>query len=71
MTEILIHVPSENVLDNIIPLLHDLNINFSASSTKITDHVDMIGNTKSKYSLSSEFCISNFSHKVKYFEEGD
>ena len=71
MTEILIHVPSENVLDNIIPLLNDLKINFTASATRITDLYETNGNSKSKYGLSSEFCISNFSHKIKYFEEGD
>ncbi len=71
MTEILIHVPSDKELDNIIPFLHDLNINFSASSSTLSSPSDNNGNSKSKHSLCSEFCISNFSHQIKYFEEGD
>ena len=71
MTEILIHVPSDNVLDNIIPFLHDLNINFSASSTKFSNPSENNESSKHIQSLCSEFCISNFSNQIKYFEEGD
>jgi len=72
MTEILIQVPSETVLEKIIPLLNNLKVSFKTSFTHSQKPEKIERNYSSpKNSLMSETCKSNFSNKIKYFEEGD
>lgn len=72
MKEILIQVPSENVLEKIIPLLMNLKVNFKTNFTRL-EKLEKIQPNKSsiKTGLMSETCKSNFSNKITYFEEGD